>query len=88
MKLGTLKPSTLKLSSLNKIALVLILTLTFAGLATLQLSAQSIVSGDITGIVTDPSGAIVPNATVTLKNDASGETQTTTTSGSGQYRGG
>jgi hypothetical protein len=53
---------------------------------TLQVSAQSVVSGDITGIVTDPSGAIIPNATVTLKNDASGETQTTTTTGSGQYR--
>src|SRR5690348_16389053 len=73
-------------SSRQRIALALALVLIFAGFTTLQLSAQSIVAGDITGVVTDPSGAIVPNATVTLKNDASGETQTTKTSSSGQYR--
>src|SRR4051812_15870391 len=70
----------------TKLAIAAILVVVFAGFLTLQVSAQSIVSGDITGIVTDPSGAIVPNATVTLKNDASGETQTATTSANGQYR--
>src|SRR5258706_3027476 len=73
-------------SSTKRIALALTVMLMFAGFATLELSAQSTVAGDITGIVTDPSGAIVPNATVTLKNDASSETQTTNTSSSGQYR--
>ncbi len=37
-----------------------------------SLMAQSLVSGDVTGTVTDPSGAVVPNATVTLKNNATG----------------
>ena len=37
------------------------------------------------GTVTDPSGAIVPNATVTLTNPATNQTQTTKTNGSGQY---
>src|SRR5438270_12931407 len=73
-------------SSTQRIALALTVMLMFTGVVTLQLSGQSIVGGDITGIVTDPSGAIVPNATVSLKNDASGETQTTTSSSSGQYR--
>src|SRR3954471_5769393 len=48
--------------------------------------AQSIVSGDVTGVVTDPSGAVVPNATVTIKNDNTGETHTTTANGAGVYR--
>ena len=32
-----------------------------------SLVAQSLVSGDLTGTITDPSGAVVPNATVTLE---------------------
>ena len=51
-----------------------------------SLMAQSLVSGDLTGTVTDPSGAVVPGATVTLKNDATGATRTTTTNSSGSYR--
>ena len=51
-----------------------------------SLMAQSLVSGDLTGTVTDPSGAVVPNATVTIKSDAQGETRTTTTNSSGSYR--
>ena len=35
-----------------------------------SLMAQSLVSGDLTGTVTDPSGAVVSGATVTLKSDA------------------
>jgi Carboxypeptidase regulatory-like domain len=49
-------------------------------------SSQSITSGDITGIVTDPSGAVVPNANVTLKNRDTGATQTRTTNAQGVYR--
>jgi len=51
-----------------------------------SLLAQSLVSGDLTGTVTDPSGAVVPNATVTLKSTATGATQTTTTNANGGYR--
>ncbi len=54
--------------------------------ATSALFAQSIISGDISGVVTDPSGAAVPNATVTLNNKATGETRTTSTSATGAYR--
>ncbi len=48
--------------------------------------AQSTISGDIAGTVTDTSGAIVPNAQVTVKNTATGQTSKLTTSGSGNYR--
>ncbi|HEY6937145.1 MAG TPA: carboxypeptidase regulatory-like domain-containing protein [Terriglobales bacterium] len=53
---------------------------------TAPLYGQSTISGGITGTVSDPSGAVVPNATVTLKNDATGQTQTQTTNSSGVYR--
>src|SRR6185312_8678871 len=48
--------------------------------------SQSITSGDISGVVTDPSGAVVPNAQVTAVSDATGETHTTTSNGQGVYR--
>src|SRR5258708_1757591 len=48
--------------------------------------AQSITSGDISGTVTDPSGAVLAGATVTLKNTDTGATQTTKTSPEGSYR--
>ena len=38
------------------------------------------------GTVTDPSGAIVPGATVTIANEATGATQSVTTSSAGYYR--
>ena len=49
------------------------------------LLAQNIVTGGISGTVTDPSGAVVPTATVTLKSNSTGETQQTTTSSTGLY---
>ena len=47
---------------------------------------QSLVSGDLTGTVTDPTGAVLANTTVTLKSDATGETRTSSTNSSGSYR--
>src|SRR5580658_9563534 len=51
-----------------------------------SLMAQSLVSGDLTGTITDPSGAVVSNATVTLTSDATGASRTTSTNSSGAYR--
>src|SRR5580698_1741229 len=51
-----------------------------------SLMAQSLVSGDLTGTVTDPSGAVVSGASVSLKSDATGQTRNATTNGSGAYR--
>jgi hypothetical protein len=42
-------------------------------------------SASITGIVADPSGAVVPNATVTLTNALTGVSRTATTNSSGNY---
>src|SRR5260370_39206366 len=49
------------------------------------LGAEKIGAGGATGTVTDPSGGVVANATVTLKNPATGETNAATTNDSGIY---
>jgi len=51
-----------------------------------SMMAQSLVTGDITGTVTDPSGAVVSGATVSLKSDANGSTRSATTGSNGTYR--
>jgi hypothetical protein len=51
----------------------------------LQTSAQSITSGDVTGVVTDPTHAAVPSASVRLTNTDTNASQTATTSGQGAY---
>ena len=48
--------------------------------------AQSLTTGDIAGSVKDASGAVVPNASVTLKSLDTGATQTNTTGQAGEYR--
>jgi hypothetical protein len=53
---------------------------------TVPSSAQSVTSGDVTGNVTDPTGAVVPNATVTLVNVNTNASQSATTGNEGNYR--
>src|SRR5260370_1429513 len=48
--------------------------------------AQTTISGEVTGTVADPSGAFMPNVTVTLKSIESGNAVTTTTGESGNHR--
>ena len=43
-------------------------------------------AGTILGTVTDPTGAVVPNATVTARNNATNESRTFTTDTEGAYR--
>ena len=49
------------------------------------LGAQSTTTGGLTGVLTDPSGAIVPDAVVELKDNLKGDTQSTRTNGEGVY---
>jgi hypothetical protein len=51
-----------------------------------SMMAQSLVSGDLTGTVTDPSGAVVSGATVTLQSSSTGATRSTTSGANGTYR--
>lgn len=48
--------------------------------------AQSNISGDISGTVTDASGAVLSNAQVTLRSQDTGATSVTNTSSTGGYR--
>src|SRR6185437_13317771 len=51
-----------------------------------SLKAQTTTSGGLTGVVTDPSGAVVPSADVAIKDDDKGTTQSTRTDREGVYR--
>uniref|UniRef100_Q01XQ1 Cna B domain protein n=1 Tax=Solibacter usitatus (strain Ellin6076) TaxID=234267 RepID=Q01XQ1_SOLUE len=47
---------------------------------------QTLTTGDVAGIIADGTGAVVPNATVTLKYADTNETRTSVTNSAGQYR--
>ena len=48
-------------------------------------SAQTVTSGQLSGNITDQSGAVVPDATVTVVQNGTGEKRTVTTSADGNY---
>jgi hypothetical protein len=64
----------------------LVLTAACCLLASQLLLAQSSTTGEISGTVSDPSGAVVSNVPVTLKNIDKGYTQSATTNSQGAYR--
>ncbi|MGE5207601.1 MAG: carboxypeptidase regulatory-like domain-containing protein [Chlamydiota bacterium] len=66
--------------------MVALLTAALVLFWTAPLRAQNLVSGGVTGTVTDPSGAVVPNATVSLKSDATGQTLSQSTTATGVFR--
>jgi hypothetical protein len=55
-------------------------------LSALPVMSQTITTGDVTGTVTDASGAVVPGATVTIRDLATNEVRTATTNDEGRYR--
>src|SRR5581483_3468623 len=63
------------------VALLLLLTLFVPAVV-----AQSSGTSALTGTVTDPSGAAVPNVTVTLTSNATGQVRTATTGTDGTYK--
>ncbi len=48
--------------------------------------SQTMTTGDVTGVVTDQSGAVVPAASVTIKYADTNETRSAVTNATGQYR--
>jgi hypothetical protein len=56
------------------------------GLSVAYLHAQTTTTGELAGTVTDPSGAVLVNAAVTVTSMATGATHTTQTNSSGAYR--
>ena len=70
----------------KKLMIGILSLLVIAAVMAPSLMAQSLVSGDLTGTVTDPSGAVVSGATVTLQSSSNGATRNTTTGSNGTYR--
>src|SRR5664279_2625881 len=73
----------LKAISLRKLSFVLALGL-LGLLAPVRMLGQ-VDTGAITGTVKDASGAVIPDATVTLTNEGSGQSISTTSGTSGEY---
>ena len=67
-------------------SLAVLLVLAIFAMAVPVVMAQSTTTGDITGTVTDPSGAVVPGADVTLTSVTEGSTTKTTSNQAGTYR--
>ena len=65
---------------------VLLICLVAVCMFSLSTFAQSSTTGGLTGVVTDPSGAVISGATVTVTNLDTGETRTVTTDASGNYK--
>src|ERR1044071_5297417 len=70
----------------SKVRRKVILTLVMCAVSTVSVLAQGLTSGTVTGTVTDPNGAVVPNATVTLENAVTGYNRSMTTGADGAFR--
>jgi outer membrane receptor protein involved in Fe transport len=55
-------------------------------LIVMGVQAQTITTGEITGTITDSTGAVVPNVTVTVKEINTGDVRTARSEGTGLYR--
>src|SRR6476620_2322964 len=67
----------------RRFAIICVVALVTLNIAAIRLSAAG--NGSLSGTIADPSGAIVPGATVTLTNTALGTTFTAVTDGKGLY---
>src|SRR5947209_3654814 len=73
--------------SITKFTLRLVLLLAVAVVASAPLLAQALGSaGTVTGVITDPNGAVVPNATVTISNPITGYTRTVNADADGTFK--
>ncbi len=70
---------------LYKYTLLSLFTLVGLGLLPFAVSAQQVDNGSLDGTVTDPNGAVVPNATVNINNLGTGIKRTLTTNAEGRW---
>lgn len=73
------------MSSRRLLMIIFLLTLAVSMLTGTLAFAQSMTTGEISGTVTDPTGAMMPSAQVTLKSVEKGFTQTVTSNAQGMY---
>jgi len=72
--------------SIVQISFAFLIFCSAISVAPVSAKAQALNAGTVTGIVTDPNSAVVPNATVTIANAITGYTRTTTTDAEGAFR--
>jgi len=72
----------------HRFAIILIAIATVLGMATTAAAQASISTGSIQGTVSDPSGALVPQAKVIITNKGTGQVLTFTTNSAGSYNSG
>jgi hypothetical protein len=70
---------------LFKTMLLFVLAALLVGSLATNLAAQSLVSGQVDGTVTDPAGAVVPNASVNLASSETGFSETTKSNAEGEF---
>jgi len=70
---------------LNTFAHIHLMLLLVVLMAAVRVGAQTSTTGDIAGVVTDPTAAVVSGAPITLKNVGTGSSTSTTTNGQGSY---
>src|SRR5580700_9540532 len=76
----------MKTSVCRFLTALLIFILLLASLFSNKLRAQTTTSGGLTGVVSDPSRAVVPDANVEIRDNTKGTTQVTKTDSDGVYR--
>ncbi|HMV47715.1 MAG TPA: carboxypeptidase regulatory-like domain-containing protein [Blastocatellia bacterium] len=74
------KPNTFRFSH------ALLLVVALMAMMNSALFAQSAVTGAINGTVSDPAGAVISNATITIKSVGTNKEQTATTTGEGSFK--
>src|SRR5882757_9283706 len=72
--------------SIAQISFVFLILCSAISVASVFVDAQALNAGTVTGVVTDPNGAVVPNATVTIANAVTGYTRTASTDADGAFR--
>ena len=75
------RPSSVIISSIQRLTACLVVVL-----SSLAVYAQSASTGALTGTVTDPTGAVVQKAKITLRNTGTDETRTAVSDQDGSYR--
>ena len=72
--------------SIFSIAFAFLIVVSIFSTASVCARAQGLSAGTVTGVVVDPNGAVVPNATVTIANSVTGYTRAASSGTDGTFR--
>src|SRR5690348_17836293 len=70
---------------MGRVGVTALLALGLGTMLAAPLGAQTANTGTVIGVITDPSGAVVPHAPITLTDQATQQVRATLTNGSGRY---